>query len=186
MSNGSKPAPTARLSVAPASFGDHFQQSGQFDAIFKEGMALVERTATYLDTDGRRQSKKLAGTVSVAYATESMRLTTRLLEISSWLLIRRGVRDGNISVEEGLRRRQRIKLAATGRPTHIKHWTDLPADLRNLIEASFALQDRIVQLDRAFATGEEETTVPHRNPVAAQLARIENAFGQQLRATDIN
>ncbi len=40
---------------APISFGDHFQASEQFDFIFKEGMALVERTASYLDGDGKKQ-----------------------------------------------------------------------------------------------------------------------------------
>ena len=59
-------------------------------------MALVEETAAYLDGQGRRESKKLNGTASVTYATESMRLTTRLLELASWLLIRRAVRDGDI------------------------------------------------------------------------------------------
>ena len=187
MSNSSKPTPSPLSLVLTASFGEHYQQSGQFDAIFKEGMTLVERTAAYLDGAGRREGKKLKGAAAVAYATESMRLTTRLLELASWLLIRRAVRDGDITEEEAHHRRQRVKLGSTGRPSHIKHWADLPEDLRNMIEASFALQDRIMQLDRAFDVDRKPAqNSPQRNPVAAQLARLETAFGERLNTTDLN
>ena len=64
--------------------GEHFAASDQFDAIFKEGMGLVERTAAYLDGPGRKEARALRGPVAVLYATESMRLTTRLLELASW------------------------------------------------------------------------------------------------------
>lgn len=186
MSNGTKSAPGPRPFAFAVSFGEKFQKSGQFDAIFKQGMALVERTAAYLDKDGRRDAKRLEGTIAVAYATESMRLTTRLLELASWLLIRRAVRDGEITVAEARRRRERVKLSNTGRPTHIRQWSELPPALRSLIEESFALQDRVLQLDRAFDGAATEEPSPDANPVAAQLARIETAFGQRIRPTDVN
>ena len=46
-------------------------------------MGLVERTAAYLDGQGRKEARALRGPVAVLYATESMRLTTRLLELAS-------------------------------------------------------------------------------------------------------
>ena len=48
------------------SFGERFAASDQFDAIFREGMALVERTAAYLDGPGRKEAKALAGPVGDA------------------------------------------------------------------------------------------------------------------------
>lgn len=71
-------------------------------------MALVERTAAYLDGPGRREAKALAGSVSVLYATESMRLTTRLLDLASWLLIRRSLKEGEISEEEAAKKRRPV------------------------------------------------------------------------------
>src|SRR5215468_3704899 len=127
------------------SFGEHFAASDQFDAIFKEGMGLVERTAAYLDGPGRREAKNLKGPVAVLYATESMRLTTRLLELASWLLIRRALKEGEITAEEAHKKRARVKLQTLGRPSHTKGFAELPQGLRDLIEASFALHDRIVQ-----------------------------------------
>jgi len=49
-------------------------------------MDLVEETAAYLDGDGRTEAKTLERSVSLTYATESMRLTTRLMQLASWLV----------------------------------------------------------------------------------------------------
>lgn len=61
-------------------------------------MLLVETTAAYLDGPGRREAKLLKPPVSVLYATESMRLTTRLLDLASWLLVRRALKEGEITL----------------------------------------------------------------------------------------
>ncbi len=172
------------------SFGERFQASEQFDVVFREGMALVERTATYLDREGRAEAKKLQPSASVLYATESMRLTTRLLDLASWLLIRRGLKEGEITQEEAQRKRQRIKLKALGRPSHIRNFEELPQGLQDLIVASFSLHDRIVQLDRAmeFSPQANEATPMKRdeveassdNPVASQMSMLHAAFGGKV------
>ncbi len=161
------------------SFGERFQASAQFDRVFKEGMALVERTAAYLDSDGRKASKSLTGQATVLYTTESMRLTTRLLDLASWLLIRRALKDGEITEAEAQRKRARVKLQSLGRPSHIRGFSDLPEGLRALIEESFALHDRIVQLDLAMtAPGEDLPAALPSNPVGAQLSRLHQAFSK--------
>ena len=161
------------------SFGERFQASAQFDRVFKEGMALVERTAGYLDGDGRKASKALTGQATVLYTTESMRLTTRLLDLASWLLIRRALKDGEITEAEAQKKRTRVKLQSLGRPSHIRGFADLPEGLRKLIEESFALHDRIVQLDLAMAaSGEELAAVLTSNPVGAQISRLQQAFAK--------
>ena len=162
---------------ATVSFGERFAASELFDRVFQEGMALVERTAAYLDGEGRKEAKLLRPPVSVIYATESMRLTTRLLELASWLLIRRGVREGDITAEEARRKRERVKLRSFGRPSHIGHYSELPDGLRRLIEESFALHDRVIQLDRAIDGATPDNTAAGVNPVAAQIAELQAAFG---------
>lgn len=162
------------------SFGEHFQASEQFDAVFKEGMSLVEKTAAYLDGEGRGESKKLKAPLTMVYATESMRLTTRLLEMASWLLIRRAFKEGEITAEEAEKKRARLKLKSLGRPSHVRNFDELPSGLRHLIERSFALQDRIIQLDKAIAQtsapAEGEAAVPAVNPVIAQMSMLQSAF----------
>lgn len=181
MNKGSRVDGALLSGAKTVSFGDRFQSSEQFDLIFKEGMALVERTAAYLDGPGRKEAKGLAGGVGVLYATESMRLTTRLLDLASWLLIRRALKEGEITEEEAQKKRQRVKLQAFGRPAHVKGFGDLPRGLGNLIEESFALHDRILQLDRAMSVGREREEAPERtaNPVAQQLGMLERAFASK-------
>lgn len=164
------------------SFAERFQASEQFDHIFKEGMALVERTAAYLDGQGRKEAKSLVGSVGVLYATESMRLTTRLLDLASWLLIRRALKEGEISEDEAKKKRGRVKLQAFGRPAHVKGFADLPAGLRRLIEESFALHDRISQIDKAITVSRDPdaVTVPVANPVAHQMQLLQRAFASKL------
>jgi regulator of CtrA degradation len=182
MSNGYRVDGALSGSATTVSFGERFQSSEQFGHIFKEGMALVERTAAYLDGPGRKEAKGLTGGVGVLYATESMRLTTRLLDLASWLLIRRALREGEISEDEAKKKRRRVKLQAFGRPAHVKGFADLPSGLRDLIEESFALHDRICQLDRAMTTAADPDVVtePAANPVAQQMGLLERAFAAKL------
>jgi len=184
MSSGSRVESAFATEGVTVSFGERFQASEQFDRVFTEGMALVERSASYLDGEGRREAKGLASNVTVLYATESMRLTTRLLELASWLLIRRALKEGEITPEEAQKKRARVKLQTLGRPSHTKGFSELPKGLRDLIEASFALHDRIVQLDRAMAplAAAPELQAPNANPVASQVAVLERAFTRASRA----
>ncbi len=154
------------------SFGERLVGSAQFDRLFADGMALVERTAGYLDSDGRVDARKLVQPVSIAYATESMRLTTRLLELASWLLIRRSLKNGEITTREAAVKRARLKIGGSGRPSHIAHFDALPAGLRALIEESFELSDRVQQFDRAV----EAAPGNAGDPVGDQRARLETAF----------
>jgi regulator of CtrA degradation len=164
----------SRVGGVTVSFGERFAASDQFDAIFREGMALVERTAAYLDGPGRKEAKTLGEPVAALYAAESMRLTTRLLELASWLMIRRAYKEGEITAAQLARKRERIRLTAPGRISHVKGFATLPEGLKTLVVASFALNDRIVKLDQAMQVvvdGPDGTS-----PVHAQVARLEQAF----------
>lgn len=172
------PQQASQAPAATLSFAERYVKSEQFDRVFQEGMALVERTAAYLEGEGRTAARKLVPPVSIAYATESMRLTTRLLELASWLLIRRSINAGEITAEEAARKRARLKLNGSGRPSHNSQFEKLPDGLQRLIEESFQLNDRITQIDRAMtAMSAPAAELVAGNPVARQLAQIQTAFG---------
>ena len=92
------------------------------------------------------------------------------------------VKDGEISADEAEKKRSRVKLQSLGRPSHIRGFADLPEGLQKLIEESFSLHDRIVQLDLAMMalkpTGEVAAVTV--NPVGAQIHRLERAFGAKI------
>src|SRR5437763_3095787 len=99
------------------SFGERLASSQLFADLFRDGMALVEETATYLDGPGRQESKKLERSAALAYATESMRLTTRLMQLASWLLLHRAVKEGEMTLFQANKEKSKVKLAA-GEPGH--------------------------------------------------------------------
>src|SRR6185369_13733036 len=96
---------------APVSFGERLAGSQIFSDLFRDGMGLVEETATYLDGAGRLESKRLERGAALAYATESMRLTTRLMQLASWLLLHRAVKEGEMSLAQANKEKAKEKLA---------------------------------------------------------------------------
>src|SRR5919205_3742186 len=87
-----------------------FTGSEQFEKVFREGMGLVEETADYLDGRGRNDARGLDRHGAIAYATESMRLTTRLMQLASWLLLQRAVGQGELTDEAAAAEKRRINL----------------------------------------------------------------------------
>src|SRR4029077_12366566 len=98
--------------TGPVLFSEKLANSQAFAGLFKEGMALVEETAAYLDGLGRQESKKLDRAAALAYATESMRLTTRLMQLASWLLLHRAVNEGEMSLAQANREKTKVKLSS--------------------------------------------------------------------------
>src|SRR3981081_2557754 len=96
------------------SFGERLAGSQVFADLFRDGMALVEETASYLDGPGRQESRKLERNGALAYATESMRLTTRLMQLASWLLLHRAVKEGEMSLPPATKDKAKGKLSAGG------------------------------------------------------------------------
>ena len=158
------------------SFAGHAASSAQFKVLYAEGMGLVEETASYLDGPGRAASKVLPRMASVLYAAESMRLTTRLMQMASWLLLQRAVNEGEMTFEQAGTEKAKVRLRGFGTLTEGPNWQDLPVRLRELIEHSVRLQERVIRLDDAMynAANAEE---PAENPVSRQLGQLARAFG---------
>src|SRR3954467_5233326 len=130
----------------PVSFGAKLAGSQAFSLLFREGMSLVEETAGYLDGPGRRESKMLPRNAALAYATESMRLTTRLMQLASWLLLHRAVNEGEMSLAQANKEKTKVKLAAA-EPIDQNVIKGLPEQLRDLITRSSVLHDKVRRLD---------------------------------------
>lgn len=158
----------------PVSFTERMLASDGFMNLFREGMGLVEATAAYLDGEGRDQSRQLDRNIALAYASESMRLTTRLMQLTSWLLLQRAVNEGELSRADAEREHRRVVVAIQETSIATDVFGQLPERLRDLIERSQALQARIQRLDRDL---KGEVQAPVLNPVAGQLGQLAAAFG---------
>jgi regulator of CtrA degradation len=161
----------------PVAFGLRLANSDTFRAMFKEGMALVEETARYLDGEGRREARLLARAPSLTYATESMRLTTRLMQLASWLLLQRAVNNGDMSLIEANRERAKVNLNGLSTATEGQGWEALPKRLQDLILRSLQLQQRVILLNDALTATPAPVADEPLNPVRRELGRIAAAFG---------
>jgi regulator of CtrA degradation len=157
-------------------FSERLAASNSFKTLFRDGMALVEETAAYLDGEGRDDAKRLPRLAALSYASESMRLTTRLMQIASWLLLQRAVNEGEITQTEA---------SSDNRRTRISWQQPLPADLSNvlparlvtLIEGSMRLQERISRLDTLISAPRPlADKIAADRPLEQQLSRLRDAF----------
>jgi regulator of CtrA degradation len=151
-----------------------------FTALFREGMALVESTAAYLDGPGRKESKGLDRSAALTYATESMRLTTRLMQLASWLLLQRAVNEGELTFDQARTEKMKVKLSPF--PALAPDVLELlPKKLCVLISDSRRLHDQVLRLDALVYGGGSilpAETPSASNPVESQLGLLKAAFGQ--------
>ena len=152
-----------------------FAASELFDRTFQEGMDLVEETAAYLDGVGRHDSKRLSRRAALAYASESMRLTTRLMQMASWLLVQRAVREGQMAASEACNDRYRLSPDLFKAPSE-EQAELLPAGLNTLLERASRLYERALHLDRRMYV-EPQQSDADSHPVLSQMDRLQAAFG---------
>jgi regulator of CtrA degradation len=166
----------ASEAAGAVSFSERLASSQVFAALFRDGMALVEETASYLDGSGRTESKKLERSAALVYATESMRLTTRLMQLASWLLLHRAVKEGEMTLAQASKEKSKVRLAAC-EPGDANSIALLPARLQELIARSTKLQVEVRRLDTTM-----HAPPPVRaaigNPVERQLGLLRAAFEQ--------
>ena len=68
---------------------------------------------------------------SVLYAAESMRLTTRLMQMASWLLLQRAVNNGEMTRDQVLNEKRKVRLDAFNVDRNAPGWLDLPEAFRD-------------------------------------------------------
>jgi regulator of CtrA degradation len=165
----------ATVTPARAQVVRDFATSELFDRTFQEGMELVEETAGYLDGSGRQESKLLSRAAALSYASASMRLTTRLMQVASWLLVQRAVREGDMTPAEACESRYRLNAKTRGEAADVEIET-IPGGLTGLAVRAERLYERVAHLDRRMyleIPGEEAP-----NPVLSQFERLRTAFGE--------
>jgi regulator of CtrA degradation len=162
------------MEAGAVSFSERLASSQFFSVLFRDGMALVEETASYLDGSGRLESKKLERGAALVYATESMRLTTRLMQLASWLLLHRAVKEGEMTLAQASKEKAKVRLASC-EPGDAKSVALLPQKLQELIARSVKLQGEVRRLDATM-----HAALPMRvaigNPVERQWGLLKAAF----------
>ncbi len=149
-----------------------FAGSALFERTFNEGMSLVEETSRYLEGRGLEESRELPRKAAILYAGESLRVTTRLMQAASWLLVQRAVHEGDMSAEDAAADRYRLGSREICFGGEHAETSMLPRTLQDLLKRSDALYRRIARLDEGLyrlANGP--------SGVKSQFDRLQQAFG---------
>jgi regulator of CtrA degradation len=157
-------------------------RSESFNHLYDEGMSLVEEAAFYLDGEGREEAKRLSRIAATLYAAESMRLTTRLMQVASWLLLQRASRSGEMTLEQVLSEKAKVRLDTDSAPETVIGWDEIPLSYCDIVHRSLRLQARVRQMDDEIyndGAGTEQKRVLSINPVSDQISLLATAFGHR-------
>jgi regulator of CtrA degradation len=103
-----------------------------------------------------------------------MRLTTRLMQLASWLLLHRAVKEGEMTLHQANREKTKVKLTAAD-PCPDDMMANLPARLQELVARSMALQTKVRRLDATIHTPAAEH-LAIGNPLVPQMNMLKAAF----------
>lgn len=156
---------------------EKFAHSEKFKNLFQDGMSLVEESASYLDGQGRETAKNLSRSAAMLYGSESMRLTTRLMQLASWLLLQRAANEGEMTRDQLIEEKKKIKLEETLNRVDNPEWQQMPTEFVDLVSRSLALQNRVITLDAELYGKQHSEEVVTANPVNQQIDLLSTALG---------
>jgi len=161
---------------------EHRVFSQSFKPLYDEGMGLVERTAEYLDGPGRVEARKLSRLAATLYAAESMRLTTRLMQVASWLLLQRAANSGEMSRDQVAAEKAKVRLDTASAHAEATGWNELPAGFVDLVDRSLSFQALVRRMDDEIygktAAPEDDASGRSTNPVSDQITLLNTAFAR--------
>lgn len=154
--------------------------SSSFKPLYDEGMALVEEAAEYLDGEGRAEAKRLSRVAATLYAAESMRLTTRLMQLASWLLLQRAANAGEMTRDQVAVEKAKVRLDTASAQDNAPGWAELPERFCAIVRHSLSLQALVRRVDEeVYGRTRPAVHVTRRdNPVSDQITLLNTAFGR--------
>jgi regulator of CtrA degradation len=156
---------------------EHRVFSSSFKRLYDEGMGLVEQAAEYLDGRGREEAKGLPRVAATLYAAESMRLTTRLMQVASWLLLQRAANSGEMTRDQVAAEKTKVRLDTASAAEDVPGWHELPDGFRDLVARSLRLQSLIRRMDEEIYGGTAgPAKAASENPVSEQITLLRTAF----------
>lgn len=142
------------------------------DSLYLEAMVMADEARAYFDT-GSLGEDMIDPLRRVAFACESLKVTTRLMHVIAWLLSQRAWQRGEIS--DGDLREDKYRLGSA-------NWSetaavaDFPFTARSLISGSQDLYDRVARLQQRIDQMTKPLPPTEASPARALLDRLHSAF----------
>jgi regulator of CtrA degradation len=138
------------------------------DSLYTEAMVLADEARSYFDQEGRLDREQLTPLMRVTLSCESLKITTRLMNMLSWLLTQRAVELGQI---EAAGSKVSTEWVNEDDEQSTASLAGLPRAAIALIEASRELQARVRRID-----SDPPDAGQSHSPALGLLDRLERAF----------
>ena len=139
------------------------------DSLYVEAMVLADEARAYFDSTARDDRLQLEPLARVGFACESLKVTTRLMQVIAWLLTQRGVAAGEISPASAASPERRLGDAPESDEALVEK---LPEPAVALIRSSQELYGRIRRIDEGAGAAPE----PQASPARSLLSRLQRSF----------
>lgn len=138
------------------------------DSLYTEAMLLADEARSYFDQSGREDRLRLDPLHRVSFSVESLKVTTRLMQVIAWLLTQRALEAGELSRAQADADERRLGEAPTSDPNLLDQ---LPESALQIVRASQDLFARVRRLNRSADSNEAGAS-----PARTLLDRLERAF----------
>ncbi|MDI1295238.1 MAG: DUF1465 family protein [bacterium] len=143
------------------------------DGLYLEAMVMADEARSYFDGGDVIEQGMDNPLRRVAFACESLKVTTRLMHIIAWLLSQRAWQRGEITTADLLDEKYRLGRASGSDPALI---ATFPFAARSLVLASQELYDRVARLQERMDMMAGPAAAADPNPARALMDRLSIAF----------
>jgi regulator of CtrA degradation len=110
-----------------------------------------------------------------------MRLTTRLMQVASWLLLQRAANSGEMTRDQVASEKSKVRLDTASAHDEALGWAELPKEFLELVTRSLRLQALVRRMDEEIygdVVNDTQTSGRRANPVSDQISLLNTAFGR--------
>jgi len=113
---------------------------------YREALALAERVQAYIAARPSGGHAARGETADAVYAAETLRLSTRVINVVAWTMTRKAVIDGEIDEAEARRPERRLGDAQVCLDAPVGELSLLPQPVREMLDESKRLYERAARL----------------------------------------
>lgn len=147
------------------------------DQLYNEAIALADQSRTYFASYSKTDRAALGSIDRVLYTAESLRISTRLMHVISWAMVRKAVSNGEMTHQESLSARHHLDDVELCRRSSPRDLRQLPRAVVELSHQSLRVFERALRLqDQMLGQAFREESDSPENPVASLLKELELAI----------
>ncbi|MGC4252053.1 MAG: DUF1465 family protein [Sphingobium sp.] len=143
------------------------------DGLYVEAMVMADEARSYFDSAALPDDLTGDPLQRLAFACESLKVTTRLMHVIAWLLSQRAWQRGEIGDAEMREEKYRLGVAAESDATLTAAF---PFAARSLVEASQELYERVARLQERIEAMRRRDGGGPQSPARALMDRLSTSF----------